>query len=444
MASYEKGAAEVNGKSLLEESTRCHYNEKTPVLLKRKIAIETKPSDLSRLKIDWKNTGGGSTSRRSRKGLWIVLFLIMAMGVVIGLRAFSGAAKSVEVATVSSLDPSQSVPFLNASGYVVAQRRAAVASKGTGRLVELRVREGDLVKKGELIGRLESDDMEAALARARANLNVARSAYDQAKAALDNATSNYERKKSLLEEGLVPQADFDAAEAQYRGAKAALASAEAGVKAAAAAVRSAEVEVENTVIRAPFDGTVLTKNAEVGEVVAPFGTSTQVKAAVVTMADMSSLQVEADVSESNIEKVRVGQAAEIALDAYPETKYEGVVQTVVPTADRAKATVLTKVRFLNLDDRVLPEMSAKVAFLSEPKADQGGAPIVTVNPGAIVTREDQKVAFRIREEHVEMIPVETGGSLGSQVEVKQGLKPGDRVVLNPPENLAAGDRVQVQ
>lgn len=365
------------------------------------------------------------------------------MGVAVGLRAFSGAAKSVEVATVSSLDPSQSVPFLNASGYVVAQRRAAVASKGTGRLVELRVREGDLVKKGELIGRLESDDMEAALARARANLNVARSAYDQAKAALDNATSDYERKKSLLEEGLVPQADFDAAEAQYRGAKAALASAAAGVKAAEAAVRSAEVEVENTVIRAPFDGTVLTKNAEVGEVVAPFGSSTQAKAAVVTMADMSSLQVEADVSESNIEKVRVGQAAEIALDAYPETKYEGVVQTIVPTADRAKATVLTKIRFLNLDDRVLPEMSAKVAFLSEPKADQGGAPIVTVNPGAIVTREDQKVAFRIRQDQVEKVLVETGGSLGSQVEVKQGLKPGDRVVLNPPENLAPGDRVQI-
>lgn len=366
------------------------------------------------------------------------------MGIGIGLRTFSGAAKSVEVATVSSLDPSQSVPFLNASGYVVAQRRAAVASKGTGRLVELRVREGDRVKKGELIGRLESDDMEAALARAGANLNVARSADDQAKAALDNATSHYERKKSLLEEGLVPRADFDAAEAQYRGAKAALASAEAGVKAAAAAVRSAEVEVENTVIRAPFDGTVLTKNAEVGEVVAPFGTSTQVKAAVVTMADMSSLQVEADVSESNIEKVRVGQAAEIALDAYPETKYEGVVQTVVPTADRAKATVLTKIRFLNLDDRVLPEMSAKVAFLSEPQADRGGAPIVMVNPGAIVTREDQKVAFRVRQDQVEIVPVETGGPLGSQIEVKQGLAPGDRVVLNPPEDLAPGDRVQVQ
>lgn len=362
---------------------------------------------------------------------------------MIGLRAFSGAAKRVEVATVSALAPSQSVPFLNASGYVVAQRRAAVASKGTGRLVELRVREGDQVKKGEILGRLESADVEAALARARANLNVARSADDQAEAELDNATSNYERRKSLLAEGLVPQADFDAAQARYRGAKAALASAQSGVRAAEAAVRAAEVEVENTVIRAPFDGTVLTKNAEVGEVVAPFGSSTQAKAAVVTIADMASLQVEADVSESNIEKIRVGRRAEISLDAYPETKYEGVVQTIVPTADRAKATVLTKIRFLNRDDRVLPELSAKVAFLSDPETDQGGAPKVVVHPGAIVTREDKKVAFRLREDRVEKVPVETGGPLGSQVEIKKGLNPGDRVVLNPPENMVSGDRVQI-
>lgn len=430
-------------KSLLEESRRCHYNEKR-LFARKESAIETKPSDLSRLKIDWKQPGAGLPSRRRRKGLWIVLLLIVAIAAVIGLRAFSGAAKTVEVATVSSIDPSQSVPFLNASGYVVAQRRAAVASKGTGRLVELRVREGDHVKKGEIIGRLESADVEAALARAEANLNVARSADDQAKAELDNAASNYERKKSLLEAGLVPQADFDTAEARYRSDKAALASAEAGVKAGEAAVRAAGVDVENTYIRAPFDGTVLTKNAEVGEVVAPFGSSVQAKAAVVTIADMSSLQVEADVSESNIEKVRVGQRAEIALDAYPETKYEGIVDTIVPTADRAKATVLTKIRFLRRDDRVLPEMSAKVAFLSEPRADQGGKPMITVQPGAIVTRKDRKVAFRLREDRVEMVPVEVGDAIGGQVEVKGGLAPGDRVVLNPPENLAAGDRVQVQ
>lgn len=411
-------------------------------------AIETKPSDLSRLKIDWKKTGARSTSRRGRTRIWILLFLIAVIAAAIGLRAFSGAAKAVEVATVGSISPSQSVPFLNASGYVVAQRRAAVASKGTGRLVELRVREGDPVKKGDIIGRLESADVEAALARAKANLNVARSADDQAKAEMDDAASNYDRKKSLREEGLVPQADFEVAQARFRRAKASLASGEAGVRAAEAAVRAAEVEVENTYIRAPFDGTVLTKNAEVGEVVAPFGSSTQAKAAVVTMADMTSLQVEADVSESNIEKIRLGQRAEIALDAYPETKYEGVVQTIVPTADRAKATVMTKIRFLNRDDRVLPEMSAKVAFLSEPQADQESKPKVTVQPGAVVLRKDQKVAFRLRPEgketRVEMVPVETGDPFGSQVEIRKGLAPGDRVVLNPPENLAPGDRVQIK
>lgn len=416
--------------------------------MRKETAIETKPSDLSRLKIDWKNTGRGSAPRRSRRTLWIILLLVAAAALLIGLRAFSGAAKTVEVSTVGSIAPSQSVPFLNASGYVVAQRRAAVASKGTGRLVELRVREGDQVKKGDILGRLESADVEAALARAKANLNVARSANDQAKAEMDDAASNYDRKKSLREEGLVPQADFEVAQARFRRAKASLASGEAGVRAAEAAVRAAEVEVENTYIRAPFDGTVLTKNAEVGEVVAPFGSSTQAKAAVVTMADMTSLQVEADVSESNIEKIRLGQRAEIALDAYPETKYEGVIQTIVPTADRAKATVMTKIRFLNRDDRVLPEMSAKVAFLSEPQADQGNKPRVTVQPGAVVLRKDQKVAFRLRQEgkeaRVEMIPVETGDPLGSQVEIKKGLAPGDRVVLNPPDNLAPGDRVQIK
>jgi len=369
---------------------------------------------------------------------------MVAVAMIIGLRAFSNRAKTVEVATVSSLAPSQSVPFLNSSGYVVAQRRAAVASKGTGRLVELRVREGDQVKKGEIIGRLESADVEAALARAKANLNVARSANDQAKAEMDDAASNYDRKKSLREEGLVPQADFDVAQARFRRAQAAIASAQAGVRAAEAAVRAAEVDVENTFIRAPFDGTVLTKNAEVGEVVAPFGSSVQAKAAVVTIADMSSLQVEADVSESNIEKIHLNQRADIALDAYPETKYEGVVQTIVPTADRTKATVLTKIRFLNRDDRVLPEMSAKVAFLSEPQSDQGAKPKITVQPGAIVTRKDRKVAFRVKEDRVEMVPVEAGDPIGSQVEVKRGLTPGDRVVVNPPEDLAAGDRVRIE
>ncbi len=409
---------------------------------------EVNQSDLSRLKIDWKRPAPGASPRRSRKVIWISLLLIGIAVVTLGIFRLGRAPKLVEITTVTTVQPSQSVSFLNASGYVVAQRRASVASKGTGRLVELRAREGDLVKKGDLIGLLESADVEAGLARAKANLNVSRSGREEAKAALNDAALNYDRKKSLLETELVPRADFDAAEARYRRAEALLASADAGIRAAEATVRAAEVDVENTRIRAPFDGTILTKNAEVGEVVAPFASSVQAKSAVVTIADMSSLEVEADVSESNIEKVKVGQKAEITLDAYPETKYEGVVQTIVPTADRAKATILTKIRFLNRDTRVLPEMSARVAFFPEARADQTGKSLIAVAPSAVVSRGDRKVAFRIREDRgksrVEEIPVEVGDPLGGAVEIKKGLSSGDRVVIHSPADLQGGDRVQVK
>ncbi len=352
----------------------------------------------------------------------------------------------MDAGAVVSIRPSEAATLLNASGYVVAQRRAAVASKGTGRLVELLVREGDRVQKGQVLARLESADVGASLSRAEANLAVAQSGREQAAVGLNEATLSYERKKGLVQSGLVSQAEFDTVEARYRAARATLASAEAGVRAAEAAVRAARVEVENTYIRAPFDGTVLTKNAEVGEVVAPFGAATSAKAAVVTIADMSSLQVEADVSESNIEKIRIGQRCEIVLDAYPETRYEGTVQTIVPTVDRAKATVLTKIRFAALDERVLPEMSARVSFLSEPGPAAEGIrrPVVAAPPGAVVSRGERKVAFVIRGDRVEEAPVEVGGAVGNLVEITRGLNPGDQVVVNPPERLSAGSRVRVR
>ncbi len=333
---------------------------------------------------------------------------------------------------------------MNASGYVVAQRRAAVASKGTGRLVELRVKEGDRVKSGQILAQLENADMSAALSRARANLSATQSTYDQAKAELNEASLNYKRKKELLEAGLLPQAEFDTAEARYHRAQAAVATADAEIRASEAAVKAAEVDFENTNIRAPFNGTVLTKNAEVGEVVAPFGSSSLAKAAVVTMADMESLQVEADVSESNIAKIYIGQRCDINLDAYPDAKYKGIVDTIVPTADRAKATVLTKIRFLDLDERVLPEMSAKASFLSEPTAGDDTRLVIATHPGAIVVRSERKVTFVVQGDRVSEVPVEVGDPVGNLVEIKTGLKLGDRVVMNPQKELSHGDRVQIK
>ncbi len=345
---------------------------------------------------------------------------------------------------MSLIQPSQASTLLNASGYVVAQRQAAVASKATGRLIELKVKEGDPVKKGQILARLENEDVSAALSRAQANLKVAQSDYDQAKVELNESTLSYERKKNLLTPGLISQAEFDAVEGRYRRAQAAAASTESGVQAAEAAVRAAQVDVENTYIRAPFDGTVLTKNAEVGEVVAPFGSSALAKAAVVTMADMNSLEVEADVSESNIEKIHEGQRCEIILDAYPLAKYEGMVVTIMPTADRAKATILTKIRFLNRDARVLPEMSAKVAFLSEKAPETSKETLLAVPTGAVVQRGERKTAFLIQGDRVLEVPIEVGNPVGNLVEVRSGLKSGDRVVLNPPEDLNSGDRIQVK
>jgi len=218
----------------------------------------------------------------------------------------------------------------------------------------------------------------------------------------------------------------------------------ASIKSYEAAVRAAEVALENTRIRAPFAGTVLTKNADVGEVVAPFAASANSRGAVVTIADMNSLQVEADVSESNITRVRLGQPVEITLDAYPDTRYRGRVHKIVPTADRAKATVLTKVVFLERDERVLPEMSAKVLFLSsQTEASQAAmTPRLTVPATAVVTRNSNTVVLRVRDGVANEVIVRTGDRLGSAIEIREGLAAGDRVVAEPDPALGNGTKVK--
>ena len=303
-------------------------------------------ADLSKLRIQHEDEAIKSSSG------WIKSVVIILVILAVGAAAaylYKGPLKpapEVEIAAVTAVYSSQANSVLTASGYVVAQRKADVASKGTGRLEHLDVEEGSKVKEGQVLARLENNDIQAALNKARADLEVA-------KATLWQDKTNVDRQKLLVEQELVSKSEYDVAQAQYQRAVASVASAQAQV-------RASEVDLENTFIRAPFDGTVLTKNADVGEIVAPFaaGNST---GSVVSMADMSSLQVEADVSESNIERIKVSQPTEITLDAFPEKRYRGEVHMIVPTADRAKATVMTKVRFLDRDERVLPEMSAEVA-----------------------------------------------------------------------------------
>jgi RND family efflux transporter MFP subunit len=270
----------------------------------------------------------------------------------------------VQVARVGEVYPSQMLARLNASGYVVAQRKADVAAKITGQMVAIRVQEGRLVKQGQLIAQLENEDAKASLEQGRANLMLARARLDQARADLENVSLDFERKKSLVASGAVSRSEFDAAEARYLSAKAALDASRAEVESSAASLSNARIALSYSEIRAPFDAVVLTKNADVGDIITPFGAAANAKAAVVSIADLSSLQVEVDVSEANISSVSVGQPCDILLDALPEKRFRGVVDTIVPTVDRSKATVLVKVRFRERDTRILPEMSAKVGFLS--------------------------------------------------------------------------------
>jgi RND family efflux transporter, MFP subunit len=409
------------------------------------MSSETQKADLSSLRID-RNASESNGSGAPKKNLILYLSLGAVLIIAIALFVFSGAmssAEQVETSTVSLTYPSQANTVLTASGYVVAQRKAAVASKGTGRLEYLGVIEGDRVTKGSIMGRLESSDVDAALGQARASLGVAKAGVDQAKAELDDATSNFEREKSLFNQNLASKADYDAANARYKKALAVVVSNEASVKAAEAGVRSAEVQVEYTYIRAPFDGTVLTKDADVGEVITPFGAAVGSRGALVTLADMTSLEVEADVSESNIGKVHTGLPCEITLDAIPDKRYHGFVHKIVPTADRAKATVLTKVQFEDRDELVLPEMSAKVIFLSKEleKTAENSTPKISVPVSAVTMRDGKKVVFLLHSESITEVPVVVGELMGNTIEVKQGLSVGDKVVLHPSEKLSSGSKI---
>jgi len=397
--------------------------------------MDNKDADLSGLRIH-RSQGEEPPSGGRRPALRVlVLPSIAVVAIVLGYVLFSRSFESdieVQLATASLSSPSQANAVLTASGYVVAQRKAAVASKATGRLEYLEVVEGDRVKKGQVLARIEDTDIKASLDQARANLQLN-------EADLKDASQWLDRQKKLLDSGVSTQADYDGAEARYRRVL-------ASIDVAKAAVAGTEVALENTLIRAPFDGTVLTKNADVGEMVAPMAASAGSKSAVVTIADMSSLQVEADVSESNIERIVPDQPCEITLDAYPSTRYQGYVSKVVPTADRAKATVMVKVGFKSYDSRVLPEMSAKVLFLTK-LADAAATTaklLLTVPLSAIVTRGGTKVVYTVRENRAVEIPIVIGKEFGALVEVIQGLSPGDKVISSVSEQIANGSRVKIQ
>jgi RND family efflux transporter MFP subunit len=400
-------------------------------------------ADLSTLKIDKSRLGSGARRTR-RRFYWIgAALLVILLVLFLAITGVIVPATTVQVSRVTQIYPSQTFTLLNASGYVVAQRKSAVAAKITGRLVWLGVEEGSRVKSGDIIAKLESQDVAASRDQAKASLGTARWNLDQARAELADAALALGRAKTLVGKGYIPQSDYDSAQTRYNKAEAAEKAGETTIGGAEAALKAAEVALEYTLIRAPFTGVVLTKNADVGDIVTPLGAAANAKASVVTVADMTSLKVEADVSESNIGQVKLGQPCEIQLDALPDVRFGGKVHMIVPTADRSKATVLVKIGFNDVDPRILPEMSAKVAFLSRPPTVSESAARTAVRASAIAERGGRSVLFRVREGRAVEVPVKTGERLGDMIEVVDGAKAGDQVIMNPPAKLRDGAKVTV-
>lgn len=397
--------------------------------------------NLDALTIDKNRQIPTRNKKRSRIRL-IVIFVVILSFSAAAIALFQHRAVPIEVSSISLFFPTQSFTLLNSSGYVVAQRKAAVASKSTGRMEWIGVEEGSRVSAGQIIARLENKDLEAAVTQAEAGLQNARAIREQSRAERGDAEKSFQRQRELLTSGIISQADFDGSEARYKRAVATIASAEAGIASANASIQSAKVNLEYSLIRAPFDAVVLTKNADVGDIITPLGAAANAKAAVVTIADLTSLQVEADVSESNLAQIKKGQPCEITLDAIPGSRFQGVVHTIVPTADRSKASVMVKVRFLELDRRIFPEMSAKVAFLQREAGAEDKRARIVVNPDAVATIQGRRGLYVIAGDKVRFTPVTVGMRLGDLLEVS-GVKSGDKVALKPLDKLKDGSTISL-
>ena len=400
-------------------------------------------TDLSKLHISRDEKSFSKASRPKRWRKWGVIALIVVFILSGLIWSAASVPLAIETATVTTAFPAQGFTVLNATGRVSAQRKAAISTKATGRLEWLGVQEGSRVKAGEVIARLESLDVGATKDSAMANARVARANLEQGEAELRDAQSSLKRAQELYDKKFIAEAALDTAKARYDKAKASISSLNASIGVADANVRSAGVSVEQTLIRAPFDGVVLTKNANVGDIITPFSSAVDSKGAVVSMADMDTLEVEADVSEASIGKIKVGMPTEIQLDAFPEVRLLGEVSRIVPTVDRAKATVLVKVSFKERDPRVLPDMSAKVAFLQRaPNADERKA-VLAVRADAIARRGEQSVLYAIDAKNVaKEVPQKAARKLGDLIEV-DGVKAGDKVVLSPPDKLKDGATVAI-
>jgi HlyD family secretion protein len=381
---------------------------------------------------------------------WAVVLIVLAGGGAWGWTFVTRERPvEVQVATVTQRAAGVQASVLNASGYVTARRRATISSKITGKVIAVYVEEGKPVVAGQVLARLDDSTSRAALALAVAQASAAKHAARESEAHLTEARLTLARQTQLLKDGFGAQAAVDQARAEVDGTLARIASLVEQVTVAQRQVELQQTDLDNTVIRAPFSGVVISKDAQAGEMVSPVSAGGGfTRTGICTIVDMRSLEIEVDVNESYLNRVRSGQDVSAVLDAYPDWQIPARVITIVPTADRQKATVLVRIGFNALDPRILPDMGVKVTFLREADtraASQPAAQPVTLAPKtALRTDGATTVAFVVRGDVVERRAVQTGGTDGDRVEIRAGLSAGDRVVISPSAELKDGAKVTVK
>jgi HlyD family secretion protein len=375
---------------------------------------------------------------------WLVLLVLLGGAGAAGWAWWTRERPlEVEVATVTERAAGTQASVLNASGYVTARRRATVSSKVTGKVIEVNVEEGMAVREGQVLARLDDSTLQAGLRLYRAQLESAKRQIPESEVRLEQARVALRRQEQLRKEGLNTPNDIDNARAEVDSLVARIASAQETVKVAESQIAMQQTAINDMVIRAPFSGVALSKDAQPGEMVSPVSAGGGfTRTGISTIVDMRSLEIEVDVNESYINRVTPDQPVTAVLDAYPEWQIPARVIAVVPTADRQKATVLVRIGFTALDPRILPDMGVKVTFLRAKDSDAPVAvaaqPMTLVPASAVKTENNATHVFLVRDQTVERRAIKTGGTDGDRLEVTAGLKGGDRVVVSPPPELADG------
>jgi RND family efflux transporter MFP subunit len=413
--------------------------------------VATLKDDLASLRIDSDARGG------TRRGSpWLVLGVLLVLALVGGgawfwtTRMQAATVKTAAVVSRAGGSSAAAGAVLNASGYVTARRRATVSSKVTGKVLEVFVEEGKAVKKGQVLARLDDSQIRAALDVAEAQHAASERGAAEDEARLTQAQLNLDRRARLIKDGVVGRAEVDDAQGDVDSLKARIAMAQQQIRVAQAQVNARRTDLTDMVVRAPFDGIAISKDAQPGEMISPVSAGGGfTRTGICTIVDMSSLEIEVDVSETYINRVHSGQPVEAVLDAYSDFKIPAHVITTIPSADRQKATVRVRIGFDQLDPRILPDMGVKVSFLKEAPTTTAAAsaattPRMMVPEGAVRTIDGRTVVFVAGEDRVERRAVSVGDKSGGQIDVLSGLRPGERVVVDAPATMKDGDRIKVQ